>query len=299
MESEMGPSRETTAAPGLTRRACLAGFAAAPLAAAAPAWRMRLSASSIMFWQQNVIQACQTIAKLGCEGVDIWSAFHHCTHLEESRVRFTVKGGLKALLAQSKLQLSAATVYWTGVGPFADYLGEAGGAVVVRGSGNDTEGGATAKMRAFLETLKPDLELAEKHNLRIAVENHSGPQLLNRLDTIKAFVDLNRSPRLGIALAAFHVQKSGESVEEAIRVCGQQLLFFYAWQLGELTGYAQLPGHGGVDCAPWIAALKGIGYEGFVNVFMHGDRDPKEMQAAVAKSLAYLRECEGKSRALR
>ena len=54
-------------------------------------------------------------------------------------------------------------------------------------------------MRAFLEGMKPQAELAEKQRTQIAIENHSA-SLLDSIDSIKAFVDLNRNPRLGIAL---------------------------------------------------------------------------------------------------
>jgi sugar phosphate isomerase/epimerase len=245
-----------------------------------------------MFWQLPIDQVCQRVAKLGIQGLDIWSAFGHCTHLEEANSRFG-PASTKKMLADTGLELSAITVYWTGYPPFAETLGRMGGGIVVRGSTENSPGSLTAKMMAFLESLKPELELAEKHNAKLAIENHSGPTLLlNKLDTIKAFVDLNRSPRAGIALAAAHIQVNKESVEEAIRICGSQLLFFYAWQFGK--GIEQLPGHGPTDCAPWIEALARVGYRGFVNVFMHGEIEPAEMEAAVAKSVAYLKNCYAK-----
>lgn len=294
----MGSRRSATSAAGLTRRDVIGALSLAPVAAAFDApWRLKLATSSFLLWQMDVQQACQSIAKLGFEAVDIWSAFQHCTHLDESKMRFASKGGVNGMLAPTKLQLAAATVYWSGVEPFAKFLGDAGGAVVIRNSEFDSAGALRTKMRKFLESLKPDLELAEKHNLRIAVENHSGPMLLNKIDTIKAFTDLNQSPRIGLALAPFHVQKNKESVEEAIRACGRQLLFFYAWQLADLSGFDQLPGLGPADFTPWLAALAQIQYEGYVDVFMHGDRDPQQMQPALAKSLTYLRECEAKLQA--
>ena len=63
---------------------------------------------------------------------------------------------------------------------------------------------------------------------------------MNSLDSLRAFVELNEHPRLGIALAPYHIQGLGASVEEAIEICGKQLLFFYAWQRAGDTG--QLPG---------------------------------------------------------
>jgi len=147
-------------------------------------------------------------------------------------------------------------------------------------------------MKAFLEGLKPELELAEKHDCYLAVENH-GNALLNKLDSFKAFVDMNSHPRLGIALAPFHVQRQEESVVDAIRVCGDQLLFFYAWQNAPGTG--QLPGIGPADCEPWIGALAEIGFRWPVNPFMHHEPEPDEMSAALAQSCKYLRTCYAKA----
>ena len=70
----------------------------------------------------------------------------------------------------------------------------------------------TARMREFLDALKPEIELAEKHDSYLAIENH-GHALVDSLDSFKAFVDMNRSPRLGIALAPYHVQSIKASVE--------------------------------------------------------------------------------------
>jgi sugar phosphate isomerase/epimerase len=143
-------------------------------------------------------------------------------------------------------------------------------------------------MRQFLESLKPEIDLAEKHNAYLAIENH-GHALLDSLDSFKALVDLNRSPRVGIALAPYHLQAAGVSVEQAIEVCGKQLFFFYAWQ--RAAGVDQLPGHGPADMKPWIAALAKVGYTGCVNPFMHGDLPADEMSAALAKSKTYLEAC--------
>jgi len=147
-------------------------------------------------------------------------------------------------------------------------------------------------MKAFLEQLKPQLELAENFNSRIAIENHAD-SLLNSKDSFKAFVELNRNPRLGIALAPYHLQAAGISVEEVIGVVGKQLLFFYAWQ--HAKGTKQLPGVGPADFTPWIATLARAGYAEYVNPFMHGHPDPDEMSKGLATARAYLVQCHRKA----
>jgi sugar phosphate isomerase/epimerase len=197
--------------------------------------------------------------------------------------------GLKALLDRTKLKLFAFSVYAGGYARYAELLGQAGGGVAVQGSaGPCAPAELKSRMRAFLDGLKPLADLAEKHNSHLAIENH-GQSLLDSLDSLKAFVEMNRSPRLGIALAPYHLQAAKIAVEEAIAACGKQLFFFYAWQHADGTN--QLPGHGPTDFTPWLAALAKIGYVGHVNPFMHGDLAPEEMSAALSKSRDYLRQC--------
>ncbi len=269
--------------------AAVAGVRPAFAAAEAPApWTMRLATSSIHYLHLPIEQACEQIAKLGFEAVDIWSAHAGCPHLDDVVARLGAEG-LRKVLDGQKLKLFSFSVYAGGYARYAQLLGDLGGGVAIQGSaGPCPPAELTARMKAFLESLKPLVELAEKHNSYLAIENH-GHALLDSLDSFKAFVDLNQSPRLGLALAPYHVQAVKESVEDAITICGAQLFYFYAWQLG--GGTDQLPGLGSTDFRPWLAALAKVRYRGYVNPFMHGDLEPEAMSAALAKSRDYLRQC--------
>jgi sugar phosphate isomerase/epimerase len=249
-------------------------------------WRLRLSTSSIHFKGLPIEQACARIAGLGFEAIDIWCAYDGCPHLDDVLNRLG-PDGLKALLAQHKLKLYAFSTYVGGYAKYAELLGKAGGGMAIQGSpGPCKPEELTARMKSFLEDLKPQVELAEKYNSYLAIENH-GQSLLDSLDSFKAFADLNRSPRLGIALAPYHVQALGASVEKAIANCGQQLFFFYAWQ--NQPELKQLPGHGPTDFKPWLQALAKVNYAWYVNPFMHGHVEAGTMVAALAQSRDYLK----------
>lgn len=287
------------------RRSVLAGLACGAAAAAGARrllaakarvtgrpWKMKLSTSTIQYSKLPIEKACQRIAALGFEGIDIWSAHAGCPHLDDVQKRLGA-AGLKKLLAANKLKLFSFSVYRGGYAKYAKLLGESGGGVAVRGSTRGAKPGElTAKMKAFLEGLKPEIELAARYDSYVAIENHGGA-LLTGLDSFKAFVDLNRSPRLGIALAPYHLQRIKASVTKAIAIAGRQLLFFYAWQSAK--GTAQLPGIGKTDCTAWIAALSRANYRGYVNPFMHHEPKPDEMSAALAKSRDYLKACYAKA----
>jgi sugar phosphate isomerase/epimerase len=261
-------------------------------AAAAPDWTMRLSTSSVHYHRSTIEEACERIAALGFEAIDLWSAYQGCPHLDDAANRLG-PDGLKALLARHKLKLFAFSVYVGGYAKYAGLLGQIGGGVAVRGSeGPCPPAELQPRMKRFLEKLKPEIELAARHNTRLAIENH-GQALLDSLDSFKAFTDLNTSPQVGIALAPYHMQAGRASVEEAIRLCGSQLLFFYAWQHAE--GFNQLPGHGPADFTPWLAALAKVRYAGFVNPFMHGEIEPEPMSRALATARDALKACHAKA----
>jgi sugar phosphate isomerase/epimerase len=262
---------------------------------------MKLSTSSLHYRSLPLLDALRRISALGYEGVDIWAHFEWagplCEHLEEAVERSTPERFMETL-RELKLTLNSASCYTVPFARFAPLLGACGGCVVVRGSQgvadeNITGADLVREMKQFLESLKPDLELAEKYQCVLAVENHSGQSLLNKLESFKVFTDLNQNPRLGIALAPFHVQANKESVVDAITQAGSQLKFFYAWQYADLADEKldkrlQLPGIGPTDMRPWLRALAAIDYAGFVNPFMHYEPEPAEMDVALKKSRQYM-----------
>jgi sugar phosphate isomerase/epimerase len=251
-------------------------------------WKLRLSTSSILFMQLPIEQACKKISDLRFEAIDIWSAHNGCPHLDDIAERLG-PNGLKNLLTKNNLKLFSFSVYKGGYQRYAKLLGDVGGGIAVRGSAPPcSPDELTAKMKEFLEGLKPLVDLAAQNNSYLAIENHVGA-LLSTLDSLKAFVDLNTSPRLGIALAPYHIQTLKSSVPQAIRICEKQLFYFYAWQ--NYKDNRQLPGIGPTYMVPWIQALAEIKYQGYVNPFMHGLPNADVMSENLAKSRDYLKEC--------
>lgn len=262
------------------------GVAATGWSAEPPRWKLRFSCSSINFASLPIEAACRRIAELGFEALDVWSAHAGCPHLDDVQQRLG-PAGLQELLARHRLKLYAFSVYTGGYRRYAELLGKAGGGVAVRGSSGPCQPEElTARMKAFLESLQADADLAGAQNSYLAIENH-GRALLDSLDSFKAFVDLNRHPRVGLAVAPYHLQAARAPVDAAIRVAGRQLLFFYAWQ--NAPGVDQMPGIGPADCRPWLQALADIDYRWYVNPFMHHEPKPDEMAAAQQKSMEYLK----------
>lgn len=246
---------------------------------------VRLSASSMLYKDLTLEQALGRISGVGYQAVDIWGPTEGCLHLDDA-VRRLGGAGLKQLLSSHRLKLSAVTLLDGGFDKYADFLGEIGGTVVIQGSAPRVRPEELSqRMRSFVEGLKPAADRAAAQGSHLAIVNQSDA-LLSSFDSIKAFVDLNQHPNVGIAIAPFHLQALGISVPDVVQTAGQQVLFFYAWQND--IGLKQLPGYGPVDFRPWLDALKAVHYKGYVNPFVRGYIEPDLMSASLARARNYL-----------
>jgi sugar phosphate isomerase/epimerase len=250
-----------------------------------------LALSSVIFSDLSLSAFCEQAAGLRFKGIDLWGPFGKCRHLVEAQQLGA--DGFQRLLGRHKLQMGCWTTYRTsghmeGFPAYAEFIGQCGGGLAVRESeyGKFPPEELAPRMRAFFAKLQPEIDLARKYRVRLAIENH-GDALLNTLDSMRHFRALNPAPdAVGMGLAPYHLQAAGIPVEEAVRVCGEQLWFFYAWQKGD--GFSQLPGHGPADFKPWLESLAALGYHGWLTPFMHGEEPPQEMAREAAKSRDYL-----------
>ena len=265
---------------------------------------MKLATASVMFDKLPIENICKIAQRLKLDALDIWGPFKyyntHCDHLKDFKKRLGGKG-LRDLMTKHKLEVAAFTLYQDC--KFSDYwemVRDYGGGVIVRSdrAKRSSAKDMTKNMRAFFEGLKPEIELAEKSNSILAIENHAGG-LLNSIESFKAFVELNpNTKRVGIAFAPFHLQGYKDiPMEEFLKVAGPQMKFFYAWQRGtqkDRFGTGQLPGFGPVDFTPWLKAMAEANYSQYLSIFLHGHGPTDETQANVAKSRSYLLDCYGR-----
>ena len=262
---------------------------------------MKLTTSSVIFDELKIEQVCERVQRIGLRALDIWGPFTHyktrCDHLEDIRTRLGGKG-LAELLARHKLEVAAFTLYQKAeLSQYCQMIRDYGGGVIVR---SDKAPPSSAKdmpanMRRFFEKLKPEIELAEKCDSILAIENHGGG-LLNPIESFKAFVELNPNPkRVGIAFAPWHLQGYKDTpVTEFIETAGPQIQFFYAWQRGtqkDKFGLGQLPGIGPVDFTPWLQKLADADYPRYLSIFLHGQTLPDDIEPRIAKSREYLLKC--------
>ena len=151
-----------------------------------------------------------------------------------------------------------------------------GGDCIVCGSRNTSGDTLKEKVAAFIENMKPHIEVAEKTGVTIAIENHSNA-LIESPDSLRYLAELSPSPKLGIAYAPYHLPQDPEVQAKLIKDIGPALTHFYAWEHGmgchkkipKAQEMQQLPGFGPFDFGPLIEALKAINFTGRTSIFMH------------------------------
>ena len=258
-------------------------------------WKPRQCLSSVMFSSLSLAAFCAKAAELGFKGIDLWAPFGKCEHMEQAR-KMGAPAFLK-LLHKHDLKVGAWTVYSSKqykerFAGYADFIGKCGGGIVVFGTSFEEEDKQDIEksLPKYLESLRPEVELARQHKVTFAVENHSY-SIFNSLRSFEIFHAHNPDPEVvGIALAPYHIQAHKISVLDAIAACRGKMRFFYAWQ--DAKGAKQLPGKGPTDFTPWLKALKKEGYAHWMTPFMHGELPTDEMTRLVSDSKHYLEALE-------
>lgn len=263
--------------------ACLASLAnlslSTVLRANAATWQPRYIVGSCMYGSIYLGDILPEVGKCGAKHIDIWPKPHgnqreQLDGLGEER--------FLAMLEKHGVRLGCITQYK--LGPFglkeemrlAQRLGC--GTIITGGEGPVGLKGAELKKAVgqFVEKLKPHLEVAEQTGVTIAIENH-GKNLIDSADSLRYLAELKPSPHLGIALAPYHLPQDTTELSQLIRELGDSLAMFYAWQHGDGCmeklpkdkELLQMPGRGPLDFKPLLAALAGIQYSGWFEIFMH------------------------------
>lgn len=119
------------------------------------------------------------------------------------------------------------------------------------------------------ESMKRVTEAAEQNGATIAFEpvNHLQAGFHNSLQDVVALADRIGSSHFRPMLDTFHMNIEENSMTEPIHRAGPRLAHFH---LCESNGHALGTGH--FDFKPIVAALRAIGYDGFVSVKAY--RDP-------------------------
>lgn len=234
---------------------------------------------SCMYGFTDLKEILPEVKKIGASAIDLWPKVHG-----NQREQLDKMGEDKfvELLGKYGVRLGCITQYK--LGPFGlrdemRLVKKLGGSTIVTGAvGPKGLKGSELKtaVSAFIEKMKPHLEIAEATGVTIAIENH-GNSLIESPESMRYLVELRTSKKLAIAFAPYHLPQEADALSELIRDLGNSIEVFYAWQHGmgcmkklpKKQELFQMPGRGSLNFKPLIDALGAIDYRGWVEIFMH------------------------------
>lgn len=270
----------------MNRRQFLAGAVASGLlsgsgvaATGMRGWSPRYMLASCMYGYLYLGEILPEVVKTGASAIDLWPKRHG-----NQREQLTDLGEelFAAMLKKHNVTLGCITQY--PLGPFqlkdemllAQRLGCK--TIVTGGEGPRGLSGMELKaaVGAFVEKMKPHLEVAEQTGVTIAIENHAS-NLFETGDSLRYLAELRPSLKLGVALAPYHLPQDPEELARLIRDLGPAIEVFYAWQHGhgcmtklpKEEELLQMPGRGELNFEPLMKALVDMQYSGWIEIFMH------------------------------
>lgn len=213
----------------ITRRGFLTAAAASGLllarartaAADVMPFPLHYSLASCMYGTLPLAEILPEVRKTGADNIDLWPANHgnQREQLDEMGVE-----AYRTLCRQHGVYTAILTRYDLGPFNLHDEMKMAaalGAGIIVTGSRkpvHDEKAGA----RAFAEDLKPHLDVAAEHGVRIAIENHANA-LVHSPDSIRYLADELDTPHAGIALAPYHLPQNPLLIANIIRDLGPRL----------------------------------------------------------------------------
>lgn len=252
------------------------------IASAANKLSLEYIVASSMYGKLPLADVLAQVPKTDSNLIDIWPHVH-ANHREQIEEMGHEK--FMALLAENNVRLGMLTHY--DLGPFKlrkemevgrKFAGKGQRLVIICGSSGpkNLEGAELKKAVAvFVEKLKPELEVAAKHDVEIGIENHANA-LIASPDSLRYFADATTDmPHVGIAFAPYHLPQDAEFLGELLTEVGHKVNHYYAWQHHHYTSdpkeneIDQMPGRGPLDFTPMLRALAKVNYAGWTSAFMH------------------------------
>ena len=277
----------------LSRRSCLQGTLAglalhalcpspAIFSAQATGFELKYCLASSMFGQLPLKTILPEVGRTGATSLDLWPKQHGSQREEAQAMGWE---SFEELMHQHGVGVGCLTRY--DLGPFGldEECAIAGRLqcplIVTGGHGPVGLKGGDLKqaVKDFVERLKPHLEVAQRHGVRLAIENH-GHNLIDHPDSLRWLGEMSQGLGLGVALAPYHLENLGMGAQEMASLIldlDKSLAMFYAWQHGmgcmkplpKEQELLQLPGRGDLDFKPLMHALRTIDFKGWTEVFMH------------------------------
>ena len=121
----------------------------------------------------------------------------------------------------------------------------------------------------FVRELHPVVEHAEREGVMLLVEPEPG-LLIENTDQYLAFAERLSSPMLGLNFDIGHMYCVGENPADSIRKLARHIRHVHLEDIAATRVHQHLiPGDGAIDFAATLAAIREIGYRGWVTVELY------------------------------
>ena len=231
---------------------------------------------SPMYGTTPLVEVLPEAANIGADTIDVWPR-RHANHREQMDKLGYER--VQQLLENHGVRLGVITRY--DLGPYRLHeempvLSRFSGKLLVCGAGKPAGDTTKEQVRNFVNRMQDQIVEAEKRNIKIGIENHTG-SLLSTPDSLRYFADFIKTNHFGLAMAPYHLPQEPNLIADLIEHFDDKLVFFQAWQHGKgcmkklpkEEELLQLPGRGPLDFRPILAALERINYQGWTEIFMH------------------------------
>jgi sugar phosphate isomerase/epimerase len=142
----------------------------------------------------------------------------------------------------------------------------------------------TGAAAIFYEELMPCVELAEKLAVPILIEPEPG-LLIERFDQYLEFVGPIKSLAIGLNFDVGHAYCVGEDPQQWVEKMAVHTRHYHLEDIAGTRVHQHLvPGHGAIDFAATLAAIKKTGYTGWLTIELYPYLDDPDSAAREAKS---------------
>lgn len=121
----------------------------------------------------------------------------------------------------------------------------------------------------YVSVMKRNTRLAERHNLKLAVEPRPN-EMLHDTDSVLRLFDSIDSPHLGAVFDASHIQIVRERPSLSIMKLGKRIFSVHLSDNDGVTEWHWAPGQGQIDWEPIFISLREAGYDGILSLDVSG-----------------------------
>lgn len=255
---------------------------------------MKLGCNTVLFGAVDLETALDQISFAGYEYVELAAIAGMCEHLSLDADPSRVKG-LVTDRGLTATAIEAATTDAERLRGIFDLARALDIQIVNIGSGGKSEDEESTK--ESIAHLRELARLAGDHGVRLAVKPHVGQAIYNGATAMRLMDEVSE-PALGLNFDPSHLFRADEEPAEIARRWGRKILTSHFRDCASRERQVgppptQIPGRGIVDIPGTLAALRGVGYDGPLNLEVIGAKDYTLAQASsvAAEARGYLNRC--------